>query len=561
MDRCPTTETLRRLLQGLLSEGEAAALTEHVEACAHCLRVLDSLSDPSWDGPLPQLEGYEVLGELGHGGMGVVYKAWQSQLRRLVAVKMLHPGVQPGAEPLRRFRIEAEAVARMQHPNIVQVHGVGDHEGRPFLVLELIDGGSLADRLGGKPWPAPDAAALLEDLARAVHEAHQHGIVHRDLKPSNVLLPRGTLGPKVTDFGIAKLLDTETQQTKTGQVLGTPCYMAPEQAAGQHKLIGPATDVYGLGATLYELLTGQPPFQGESDAAVLDQVRNREPAPPRRLLKGVPRDLETICLKCLSKEPHERYASADDLAEDLRRWRQREPIVARRPGAGKKLLLWARRRPTAAFAALLLVLLLAVGGVAGSVSWMLRKKIDELGQLTQKVEGEEEKLRGLKSAVDEKEREKRELERELYRGRLAAAYHHFQEGDHVRGRQQLQQCPERFRGWEWHWLVRRYTNHRVLQGREESIGSVAFHPSDGTLATGSIDGRVDIRKVSTGEVIHIFKIKQNYFQHGHTAFSPDGKLLVCSVGGFAFPDGNGIGELKTLGVGHGQGGPCLPREV
>src|SRR5262249_34912649 len=157
-----------------------------------------------------------------------------------------------------------------------------EHEGRPCLVLEFVDGGSLADRLEGKPWPARDAAALLEELARAIHEAHQHGIVHRDLKPGNVLLPRGTLRPKVTDFGIAKFLDKETRQTQTGQILGTPCYMAPEQAAGQSKLVGPATDVYGLGATLYELLTGQPPFQGEGPAAVLVQVRDRAPVPPRR---------------------------------------------------------------------------------------------------------------------------------------------------------------------------------------------------------------------------------------------------------------------------------------
>jgi fermentation-respiration switch protein FrsA (DUF1100 family) len=319
--------------------------------------------------------------------MGVVYKARQVQLGRLVALKIIQAGAAPDAEERRRFRIEAEAVARLRHPNIVRIYGVGEHEGRPFLVLEFVAGESLAQRQGGKPWPAADAARLVEDLARAIHEAHQQGIIHRDLKPANILLQKDEGGrmkdekkqtgsdssfilhpssfvPKITDFGLAKFLDGATQGTRTGKVLGTPQYMAPEQAVGQNARVGPATDVYALGATLYELLTGRPPFQDPVVLVVLEQVLHAQPVPPRRLRSDVPRDLETICLKCLQKEPGKRFPTAQALAEDLRRWRQHEPIIARRPGWGERLLLWANRRPAAALAALLLVLLVAVGGVA-----------------------------------------------------------------------------------------------------------------------------------------------------------------------------------------------------
>lgn len=327
--------------------------------------------------PLAQVPGYEVLEELGRGGMGVVFKAKQTQLGRLVALKMILSEMGSDPEKHRRFRLEAEAAARIRHPNIVQIHDVGEHEGRPFLVLEYIDGGSLAQRLDGKPWPPADAALLVEELAQAVHEAHAHGIVHRDLKPSNVLLPRKELTPKVSDFGLAKFLDRTTHQTRTGNILGTPQYMAPEQAAGLNDKVGPATDVYALGAILYELLTGRPPFQGQDLLALLEQVRLKEPIAPRRLQGDVPRDLETICLKCLAKEAARRYASAQDLADDLRRWRQGEPIAARRPGWGERALLWARRRPVEAFAGFLLILLLAVGGVALAL-WLDSGRAQEL---------------------------------------------------------------------------------------------------------------------------------------------------------------------------------------
>ena len=253
---------------------------------------------------LPAVPGYELLGELGRGGMGVVYKALHLGLKRVVALKMILSGGHAGAAERERFRAEAEAVARLRHPNVVQIYEVGEHEGRSYLALDYVEGGSLAKHLVGRPLPAKEAAALVETVARTAHAAHQRGIIHRDLKPDNVLLtPDGT--PKVTDFGLAKRLDG-TAQTSSGAVMGPPSYMAPEQAAGRSKEVGPAADVYSLGAILYRLLTGRPPFVAATTAETVLQVLHDEPLPPRRLQPRVPRDLETLCLKCLQKEPAKR---------------------------------------------------------------------------------------------------------------------------------------------------------------------------------------------------------------------------------------------------------------
>jgi serine/threonine protein kinase/tetratricopeptide (TPR) repeat protein len=315
----------------------------------------------------PEVAGYEILEELGRGGMGVVYKARQPGLNRMVALKMILRAGHVSAADLVRFRMEAEAVAQLQHPNIVQIYEVGDQDGCPFFSLEFVEGQTLADQIGGVPQSPRFAAEITRDLARAMDQAHRRGIIHRDLKPANVLLTNdGT--PKITDFGLAKrYADDDTGQTRTGAIMGTPSYMAPEQAAGKTKDTGPAADIYSLGAILYDLLAGRPPFRGVTVLDTLQQVRSLEPVPPRRLDMKVPRDLETICLKCLQKEPSKRYANAGDLAEDLRRFLAGEPIQARPTPLWERGVKWARRHPAAAtligVSTVAAVSLLVVGGL------------------------------------------------------------------------------------------------------------------------------------------------------------------------------------------------------
>ncbi len=322
--------------------------------------------------------GYEILGELGRGGMGVVYKARQRGLNRLVALKMILAGGHAGAQDLARLQTEGEAIARLQHPNIVQIYEVGQYGGIPFLSLEYLEGGSLKARLGGAPLPPRQAAELVQTLARAVHAAHQRGIIHRDLKPGNVLLaggkdtPLAQCTPKITDFGLAKRLDGASARTESGAVLGTAGYMAPEQAEGKSKDAGPATDVYALGALLYELLTGRPPFRGLTSWDTLRQVQEEEPIPPHRLQAPVPHDLETICLKCLEKQAARRYRGAADLADDLRRFLAHEPIMARPASRAYRLGKFTRRN-RGVVAGLTAVFLALVAGVIGTSLGLVRE--------------------------------------------------------------------------------------------------------------------------------------------------------------------------------------------
>ena len=274
-----------------------------------------------------EIPGHEVQEVLGRGGMGVVYRARHVRLNRSVAIKMLLTGANASSAARERFLREAEAVAGLRHPNIVQVHDMGDHDGQPYFTMEFVEGGNLAQKLAGTPQPPRQAAALLATLAEAIEAAHQSGIVHRDLKPANVLLTAdGT--PKISDFGLARRMEGEAGLTWTGTAVGTPSYMAPEQAEAKPLTWGPAVDIYALGAILYELLTGRPPFRAETAAETLRQVISQDPVPPSRLNAAVPRDPETICLKCLEKDPRRRYASAGALAEDLHRFQRNEPIVA-----------------------------------------------------------------------------------------------------------------------------------------------------------------------------------------------------------------------------------------
>jgi eukaryotic-like serine/threonine-protein kinase len=436
MSPCPSPQQLRLLLSDELGGPELASAESHVEDCPSCQATLESLVDAeaadagplsangrprgragegadvlvalkailpmemrplldpeadtrlslSWAGSpsprgedgLPRVAGYVVLDELGRGGMSVVYRARQVALNRPVALKMILSGGHATAGERDRFHREAEAVAQLQHPHIVQIYEVGEHDRQPYLALEFVDGGSLAHRLRGQPQPTRRAAELVETLARAVHAAHQHGIVHRDLKPANILLTTEGV-PKVADFGLAKTLGADSSLTHTGQLLGTPSYMAPEQASsagGDHAASGgtapgAAADIYSLGAILYEMLTGRPPFRAQTSLETVLQVLHDDPVPPSRLQPKLPRDLETICLTCLHKEPSRRYPDAPSLADDLRRFLDGEPVQARPISAGERLWKWARRRPAAAGLAVGGVLALALGFAGVALLWRM----------------------------------------------------------------------------------------------------------------------------------------------------------------------------------------------
>lgn len=306
---------------------------------------------------------FEVLEEIARGSMGVVYRAWQKSVRRVVALKIVLARSLSSSDDLTRFRQEAEATGRLVHPNIVQIYRIDEWENCPFLVLELVEGHTLADYWTGRTQPAKETAALVLTLANAVQFAHERGVVHRDLRSGNVLLTKEGV-PKIIDFGLAKFTLTDQQLTVPGQVLGTPSYMAPEQAAGRNADVGPAVDLYALGAILYEGLTGRPPFRGETILDTLRQVVEEEPIPPHRLGRGVPRDLETICLKCLQKAPARRYASAAELAEDLRRFLAGEPILARPVYVPERLWRWCARNPAMAVNLALIVVLVVLLAVA-----------------------------------------------------------------------------------------------------------------------------------------------------------------------------------------------------
>ncbi len=347
------------------------------------------------------MPGYDILEELGRGGMGVVYKARHRRLQRLVALKMVLAGAHVGPVGLARFRAEAEAVAKLLHSNIVQIYETGEYEGRPYFSLEFVEGGSLDKRIGETPTSPRAAAQIVETLARTMEVAHQHGIVHRDLKPANILLAKldsqsslarkretdssslpadhwsRTTVPKISDFGLAKRVDEDSSQTQSGTILGTPSYMAPEQAQGKNREIGPAADIYSLGAILYELLVGRPPFKAGNPLDTVRQVIDQEPVPPRHLEPRVPHDLETICLKCLEKDPTRRFPSAAELADDLRRFVDGDPILARPTPAWERAWKWGKRRP--AIVALLGVSALAVLGMVLFIAWhnvSLRSQLD-----------------------------------------------------------------------------------------------------------------------------------------------------------------------------------------
>jgi WD40 repeat protein/tetratricopeptide (TPR) repeat protein len=582
MKACPPQDQLAALLADRLAEADAQALETHLESCPACQQVLEQLtraatltgrcSDqsflrrleqstspvdfesapgvdsqslpptvapsepppreirPGW----PVVPGYEILGELGRGGMGVVYKAQQLSLNRVVALKMILAGAHAGPDELARFRTEAEAAAHLQHPNIVQIYEVSEHDGLHYLALEFVEGVSLAQKYAGAPQPARVAARLVETLARTMHHAHQKGIVHRDLKPANVLLTvDGT--PKITDFGLAKRLEGSSAQTKTGAVLGTPGYMAPEQAQGRapggSHALGPTADIYALGAILYEMLTGRPPFQAATPLDTILQVISQDPVSPSRLKRDVPRDLETVCLKCLHREPARRYASALDLADDLGRFLEDRPIRARRASRTERAWRWCRRNPVVATAAAITaVALLAVTIVSVLFAVAQARHSRDLRAEQQQTEAQKERA---EQALKDVQRQSAFMA--LERGQSLIEQHQFHQGMLLLARA-LESAPAEDR--PLHQMLRARLadlRHeapvlRVTLAHAKVATAGAFSPDGQTIATGGggedlfTAGEVRLWQAATGQAIgRPLRPKGMVYA---VAFSPDGKTLL-----------------------------------
>ncbi len=496
----------------------------------------DTLARPVPVAPTPlgfTLPGYQILGVLGRGGMGIVYHARHLALKREVAVKMILAGRHAGPVERARFRTEVEAVARLQHPNIVQIHEVGEEDGNPYCALEYVSGGTLAGRTARGPMPTAEAAKLVEAVARAMHLAHSRNVVHRDLKPANVMIAAdGT--PKITDFGLARQLDREDGQTHTGAVMGTPAYMAPEQAVGRTSEAGPVADVYSLGAILYDCLTGRPPLKGDSTAATLALVRTEDPAPPSRWHPSVPLDLDTICLRCLQKQPERRYSSAAELADDLARYLRGEPILARPVRVWERAAKWAKRRPAAA--GLIASAVLAVGvGVGALALFAERERVSavELGRKNEDLTREQEAKQAALQATRVSQ-----ARLALDRGLILC-----EQGDVARGLVALTQALAaavvaqdadleavvRFNLSAWErqaWRVR-----AVLPPPPGTVAqAVAVHPTGTPLAVALNNHTVqlwDATEGNEGKVLHTLSHAGDAaVTHLSVAFTPDGRTLV-----------------------------------
>jgi WD40 repeat protein/predicted Ser/Thr protein kinase len=546
---CFSESNLRAYLLGELPERIARTISAHLEGCAECDAVARQL-DGSTDALIVQLRrafhrgegggvastlderepitgdrrppaalprsvvGYDVIEEIGRGGTSVVYLARQAHPARLVALKLLVAGAYADAERRARFRAEADAIARLRHPQIVQIYQVGEHDGLPYLALEYVEGGTLAERTGGSPLPPRQAAELVAQIAEAVHYAHEMGVVHRDLKPSNVLL--GADGsPKVTDFGLAK--QEQSELTATGAILGTPSYMAPEQAEGKAREVGPAADVYALGAILYELLTLRPPFKGATPMETLEQVRAQEPVPPERLQGGTPRDLDTICLKCLQKPPAARYRSAQALADDLRLFLADRPILGRRPGPIEKVWRWSRQNPAVAGMTVAFLLAILAGFAGVMTQWIRAENLAKNESLARR----------------DAERAEERTRRYLYVARMNLAQQASETNQTRRLLELLMPYQPgtkqaELRGFEWYyWWRSCHLFRKSLDLKSGSVFALGFHPIDGTLVSGSEDGRVRLWDPAT------WRLESTLEGNGGTArdvaFTRDGKALAIAT--------------------------------
>jgi eukaryotic-like serine/threonine-protein kinase len=532
------------------------------DSTAHlCFTLPANVVERSADEQVTQLGEYELLGEIARGGMGIVFKARHRRLSRIVALKVTRRDQLTSEHESQRLLAEAGAAAKLDHPQIVPIFEVGQADGRHFFSMALVEGQSLAKRVEDRPLPPREAAALIRQVAQAVAYAHDQGVIHRDLKPSNILLD--TKGqPRVTDFGLAKRTDVGSSLTQTGQVMGTPSYMSPEQAEGKNEQVGPLADVYSLGATLYCLLTGRPPFQSASVVDTLKQVVEREPVAPHHLNPAVDRDLETICLKCLEKRPEKRYSSATALADDLLRLVEDRPIQARPVRRFEKGVRWCRRNPLAAG---------SLAGVAGIflaafvlVSWSYLRAEDALKE-------EAKQRQAAVIARDEAQRKQKAERWQRYRSNIAAASGASQLQNSTTARSALEAAPEEHRNWEWQhlhsqldgarhvwpvsggggywlvlspsgWQVAVWSNNDndvylydvaaeksgpVLRGHSAKANSVVFRPDGKQVATGADDGTIRIWDPATGRALAVLSGEEPPSQ---LSYSPDGSRIAWLEG-------------------------------
>jgi WD40 repeat protein/predicted Ser/Thr protein kinase len=477
---------------------------------------------------------YEICRELARGGMGIVFLARQTSLNRAVALKMILAGRLANESDVRRFYTEAEAAANLDHPGIVPIYEVGQHEGQHYFSMGFVEGQSLAQRLADGPLPPRDAAVLVAKVAEAIEYAHSRGVIHRDLKPANILVDRQGQ-PRVTDFGLAKSLQSDGRLTGSGQIMGTPSYMPPEQAAAKHDDVGPAADVYALGATLYALLTGRPPFQAATAMDTVLLVIGEDPVPPRRLNASIARDLETICLKCLEKDPKRRYASAAALGEDLTRWIEGRPIRARPVSPVERAAKWAARRPAVAGLLVAVIAVTVLGFVL--VTWQWRVAVEQRQRaITQTRLAEARAKAEVEARQAAVEQEKLALEQthraelSLYGNQIGTAQQTLLAGDFGEARASLDRTRPEFRGWEYRHVEDRLTRTmKTLSTGLDWTVDIAYNPDGRRMAAVGIDflsssGALKLLDVGTGKTL--FEVRSSGPPLARVCFSQDGSRLA-----------------------------------